>query len=206
MSGMATGQPAGASAQSVSSGALQAMGTGTAPSPQASPPLAPPVAPSIPMAGGESFTPASTPVDAPTTSPPMAPTTGGGVPVAPAVMTGGSWSAPAAPVAGGPVAPAGPLPAYGSDLRPPVVAPPAVASAPTAPVSGAAVAFRTVVPVGGRANGSSGGTGRLPNRSGPGRREFPRAGRCIGGVDCDRSDCRRGLEPGRRTTTPTAHC
>lgn len=139
MSGMATSQPVGASAQSLSSGAMQAMGTGSPP-PQASSPLAPPVAPSIPMARGESLTPASSPVDAATTSPPSAPTTGGGVPVAPAVMTGGSWSAPAAPVAGGTVAPAGPLPAYGSDLRPPVVAPPAVASAPTAPVSGAAVA------------------------------------------------------------------
>ncbi|TVS83329.1 Tat (twin-arginine translocation) pathway signal sequence containing protein [Mycobacterium helveticum] len=138
--GMATGQPASAGAQSLSSGAMQAMGTGSAPPPQASPPLAPPVTPSIPVVGGESFTPAGSPIDAATTSSPLAPTTGGGVPVAPAVMTGGSWSAPAAPVAGGPVAPVGPLPAYGSDLRPPVVAPPAMASAPTAPVPGAPVA------------------------------------------------------------------
>lgn len=140
MSGMTTGQPAGAGAQSLASGAMQAMGAGSAPPPQASPPLAPPVAPSIPMAVAESVTPASHPVAAATSSSPLASSAGGGVPVAPAVMTGGSWSAPAAPVVGGPAAPTGPLPAYGSDLRPPVVAPPTMASAPIAPVSGAPVA------------------------------------------------------------------
>lgn len=151
ISGMATGQPAGAGAQSLSSGAMQAMGTGSVPpmqpigagsvaAPQALPPLAPPAVPSIPMAGSESLTPASGPIDAPTTSAPPASTTGGGVPVAPAVMTGGSWPASAT---GGPVAPAGPLPAYGSDLRQPVVAPPAMVSTPTAPVSGSPVAPTT---------------------------------------------------------------
>ncbi|WP_332909622.1 DUF5631 domain-containing protein [Mycobacterium avium] len=52
-------------------------------------------------------------------------------------MTGGSWSSAAT---GGPSVPSGSLPAYGSDLRPPVVAAPSVPSAPTGPVSGAPVA------------------------------------------------------------------
>ncbi|WP_232066661.1 DUF5631 domain-containing protein [Mycobacterium parmense] len=55
-------------------------------------------------------------------------------------MTGGSWSAPSAPVVSGASVPTGPLPAYGSDLRPPIVAAPATPSIPTAPVSGSPVA------------------------------------------------------------------
>ncbi|AFC56738.1 MULTISPECIES: DUF5631 domain-containing protein [Mycobacterium] len=54
-------------------------------------------------------------------------------------MTGSSWSS-AATVGGGPSIPSGSLPAYGSDLRPPVVAPPSVPSAPAGPISGAPVA------------------------------------------------------------------
>ncbi len=124
ISAMATGQPAGAGAQS--SGAMQATGAGAAPPPQPSPPaLAPPVAPSIPpIAVSESFVPTSNAVDSVTNCSPPASTAGDGVQVASSVMTSGSWSAPAVPVAGGPVASTGPLLAYGSDLRPPVVTPP----------------------------------------------------------------------------------
>nr|WP_156744813.1 DUF5631 domain-containing protein [Mycobacterium sp. 852014-52450_SCH5900713] len=136
-SGMATGQPAGAGAQGLSSGAINAMESGAG-NPQAGPPAGtPPVAPTAPSAGA--FIPAGTPVDAPPPAAPAPPTTGGATPVAP-VMTGGSWSGSAAPVAGGPSVPAGPLPAYGSDLRPTVAAPPAMPAAPTGPVSGAPVA------------------------------------------------------------------
>ncbi len=141
--GMMTGQPAAAGAQSLSAGAMNAMGAGSAPPPQAAPPLAAaPLVPVSPTAGGESIAAAHSSVDTPSTTPatPVVSTSGGAAPVAPAVMTGGSWSAPAAQVAGGPAVPAGPLPAYGSDLRPPVVAPPATPSVPTAPVSGAPVA------------------------------------------------------------------
>ncbi|KCK19030.1 DUF5631 domain-containing protein, partial [Mycobacterium tuberculosis] len=53
-------------------------------------------------------------------------------PVAPTVVTAGPVAVPAAPVVGGSAVPAGPLPAYGSDLRPPVVAAPAVPSVPRA--------------------------------------------------------------------------
>ena len=135
MSGLTTGQPAGASAQALTGGAIEAT-----PPPQAPPSLTPPVAPSIPMANGESFATASSSMDiASMTGGPPASSTGGSVPVAPAVMTGGSWSAPAAPVGSGSSVSVGPLPAYGSDLRPPVTAPPAMPSIP-ASASGAPVA------------------------------------------------------------------
>lgn len=134
-SGMATGQPAGAGAQGISSGTVNAMETGTPQ--QAGPPAGtPPVAPTAPSAGV--FIPQGTPADAAPPPAPAAPAAGT-APVAP-VITGGSWSGPSAPVAGGPSVPAGPLPAYGSDLRPPVTAPPAMLSSPTGPVSGAPVA------------------------------------------------------------------
>nr|WP_156738083.1 DUF5631 domain-containing protein [Mycobacterium scrofulaceum] len=137
-SGMATGQPAGAGAQGISSGAVNALESGSGTPPQAGPPAGtPPVAPTSPSAGV--FIPTGTPADAPPPAAPAAPTTGGTAPVAP-VITGGSWSGPSAPVAGGPSIPAGPLPAYGSDLRPPVTAPPAMPSSPAGPVSGAPVA------------------------------------------------------------------
>ena len=141
--GMATGQPAAAGAQSLSEGAMHAMGPGSAPLPQAPPPLATPPAVSAPaLAGGETIAAAHAPIDTPATTSgtPAASTGGGGVPVAPAVMTGGPVSAPAAPVLGGPAVAAGPLPAYGADLRPPVVAAPAVPTVPATPVSGAPVA------------------------------------------------------------------
>ncbi|WP_156675520.1 MULTISPECIES: DUF5631 domain-containing protein [unclassified Mycobacterium] len=133
-SGMATGQPAGAGAQGLSAGAINAM----EPPPQAGPPAGtPPAAPTAPSAGV--FVPTGTPVDTPPPAAPAPPTTGGAAPVAP-VVTGGSWSGSAAPVSGGPSIPAGSLPAYGSDLRPTAAAPPAMPSVPTGPVSGAPVA------------------------------------------------------------------
>nr|WP_156736898.1 DUF5631 domain-containing protein [Mycobacterium sp. E3298] len=133
-SGMTTGQPAGAGAQGISAGAINAM----EPPPQAGPPAGtPPAAPTAPSAGV--FVPTGTPVDTPPPAAPAPPTTGGAAPVAP-VVTGGSWSGSAAPVSGGPSIPAGSLPAYGSDLRPTAAAPPAMPSVPTGPVSGAPVA------------------------------------------------------------------
>nr|WP_082945351.1 DUF5631 domain-containing protein [Mycobacterium sp. E2733] len=137
-SGMATGQPAGAGAQGLSSSAINAMEPGAA-TPQAEPPAGtpPPVTPTAPSAGV--FIPTGTPADMPPPAAPAPPTTGGAAPVAP-VVTGGSWSGSAAPVAGGPSIPAGPLPAYGSDLRPSGAAPAAMPSVPTGPVSGAPVA------------------------------------------------------------------
>lgn len=136
-SGMATGQPAGAGAQGISSGTVNAMESGAGTPPQAGPPAgAPPVTPTAPSAGV--FIPQSTPADAPP-PPAPAPSTTGTAPVAP-VMTGGSWSGTPASVSGGPSVPAGPLPAYGSDLRPTVAAPSAAPSVPAGPVSGAPVA------------------------------------------------------------------
>lgn len=135
--GMATGQPAGAGAQGISSGAMNAMESGAGAPPQAGPPAGtPPVAPTAPSAGV--FIPQSTPADAPPPPAPAPPATGA-APVAP-VMTGGSWSGTPASVSGGPSVPAGPLPAYGSDLRPTVAVPPATPSAPAGPASGAPVA------------------------------------------------------------------
>lgn len=134
-SGMATGQPAGAGAQGISSGAVNAMESSTPP--QAGPPAGtPPVAPTAPSAGV--FIPQATPADAPPPAAPAPPATGA-APVAP-VVTGGSWSGTPASVSGGPSVPAGPLPAYGSDLRPTVAAPPVTPSAPAGPMSGAPVA------------------------------------------------------------------
>nr|WP_197503787.1 DUF5631 domain-containing protein [Mycobacterium sp. 852014-50255_SCH5639931] len=135
-SGMATGQSAGAGPQALSTNAMNAMEGGSPPAGQTPAPAPPPVAPSVPTAG--SFLGANAPVDTPPApADAAAPGSGGATPVAPAVVTGGSWSAPAVPSASGP---AGPLPAYGSDLRPPVAAPPTMPSGPVGPVSGAAVA------------------------------------------------------------------
>lgn len=136
--GVVTGQPAGAGAQGLSSSAINAVESGAPAAPQAAPPAgAPATGPTIPSTG--TFIPTSTPVDAPSPAAPAPPTTGAPTPVAP-VMSGGSWSGAASPVAGTPSAPAGPLPAYGSDLRASVAGPPAVSSVPTGPVSGAPVA------------------------------------------------------------------
>nr|WP_082946828.1 DUF5631 domain-containing protein [Mycobacterium sp. ACS4054] len=132
-SGMATGQPAGGGAQGISSGAVNAMESGAGTPPQSGPPAGAPTAPSAGV-----FIPQSTPADAPPPAAP-APSTTGTAPVAP-VMTGGSWSGTPASVSGGPSVPAGPLPAYGSDLRPTIAAPPSAPAAPAGPVSGAPVA------------------------------------------------------------------
>lgn len=132
-SGFATGQTTGPGGQALSGGPLNAFDGGAA---QATP-ATPAVAPTVPSAGA--FIAATPPVDAPPAAAPAPMTTGGATPVAPAVMTGGSWSPSAASVSGSSI-PSGSLPAYGSDLRPPVVAPPSVPSAPAGPISGAPVA------------------------------------------------------------------
>lgn len=130
-SGLSTGQATGPGGQAFTAGPLQAMEAGGPQTPQATPA----VTPTVPSAGA--FIPTATPVDAPPVASPAPATTGGGASVAP-VMTGGSWSSPAT-LGGGSSIPAGSLPAYGSDLRPPVVASPSMPSAPAGPVSGAPV-------------------------------------------------------------------
>lgn len=132
-SGLATGQATGPGGQAFTAGPLQAMEAGGPQSPQATPMGTP----TVPSAGA--FIPTATPADAPPAASPAPAAFGGGTSVAP-VMTGGSWSSPAAALGGGSSIPSGSLPAYGSDLRPPVVAPPSVPSAPAGPVSGAPVA------------------------------------------------------------------
>lgn len=133
--GMTTGQPAAAGAQSLSEGATNAMGQGAAPPPQA----ATPVVPAAPVLGGIDSAAAAPDASSSSHAAPAVSTGGGVTPVAPAVMTGGSWSTPAAPVS--PAVPSGPLPAYGSDLRPQIAAAPAaMPSVPSGPVSGAPVA------------------------------------------------------------------
>lgn len=132
-SGLATGQATGPGGQAFTAGPLQAMDSGI---PQA-PPTTPAGTPTVPSAGA--FIPTGTPVDAPPAPSPAPVATGGATSVAP-VMTGGSWSSPPPTLGGASSIPSGSLPAYGSDLRPPVVAPPSVPSAPAGPVSGAPVA------------------------------------------------------------------
>ncbi|VDM89271.1 hypothetical protein MB901379_02844 [Mycobacterium basiliense] len=138
--GMSTGAPAAAGAQSLSAGAMAA--AGEPPPPTMAPPAAPVVPAStiaasgagfahVPDAGVGAAATGPTPIAAPTPD-----VTGGVTPVTP-VMTGAPATGSVAPMVG---APAGPLPAYGSDLRPPIVAPPAASAAPGGPVSGAAVA------------------------------------------------------------------
>ncbi|WP_167526047.1 DUF5631 domain-containing protein [Mycobacterium timonense] len=133
-SGFASGQATGPGGQALSGGPLNAFEGGGPQTPQG----VPAVAPTVPSAGA--FIAATPPVDAPPPAAPAPMTTGGATSVAPAVMTGSSWSSPGASVGGGPSIPSGSLPAYGSDLRPPVVAPPSVPSAPAGPISGAPVA------------------------------------------------------------------
>ncbi|WP_448439685.1 DUF5631 domain-containing protein [Mycobacterium paraintracellulare] len=132
-SGFATGQSTGPGGQALSAGPLNAFDSGAPQTAQG----VPAVAPTVPSAGA--FVAATPPVDAPPPAAPAPMTTGGTTSVAPAVMTGSSWSSSAAPVGGSSI-PSGSLPAYGSDLRPPVVAPPSVPSAPAGPISGAPVA------------------------------------------------------------------
>lgn len=131
-SGLTTGQAMGPGGQAFTAGPIQAMEAGA---PQ-TPPVTSAVTPTVPSAGA--FIAAPPPVDAAPTAAPAPMTAGGSASVAP-VMTNGAWSSPA-PTMGGASVPSGPLPAYGSDLRPPVVAPPSVPSAPAGPISGAPVA------------------------------------------------------------------
>lgn len=129
--GMVTGQPAAAGAHSLSEGAMTAMQSGSVPPPQATPPITtPPVVSAPTMAAGIEAThgPVDTPANTSGAPPASTGTTG---PVAPTVVTAGPVAAPAAPVVGGSAVPAGPLPAYGSDLRPP--------SASSAPSAGGAL-------------------------------------------------------------------
>lgn len=122
--GMVTGHPAAAGAHSLSEGAMTAMQSGSVPPPQATPPITtPPVVSAPTMAAGIEAThgPVDTPANTPGAPPASTGTTG---PVAPTVVTAGPVAAPAAPVVGGSAVPAGPLPAYGSDLRPPSWQPP----------------------------------------------------------------------------------
>lgn len=132
-SGFATGQATGPGGQAFSAGAFNAFDGGAPQTAQG----VPAVAPTVPSAGA--FVAATPPVDAPPPAAPAPMTTGGATSVAPAVMTGSSWSSSAAPVGGSSI-PSGSLPAYGSDLRPPVVAPPSMPSGPAGPISGAPVA------------------------------------------------------------------
>jgi hypothetical protein len=151
MAGMGTptgalaASPAGMGAQGLNPGApmsAPAMGGGTPGGPvQAMASQVPPTAPTFPTAGagtpvtvGETPTPTQAPAAAVPSSPASAAFTS--EPASPMM------AAPS-PVAATPAAPAGPLPAYGSDLRPPTVAappaPPPIAStpsAPSAPISG----------------------------------------------------------------------
>lgn len=132
-SGLATGQATGPGGQAFTAGPLQAMDSGIT----QAPPTTPAGTPTVPSAGA--FIPTGTPVDAPPAPSPAPVATGGATSVAP-VMTGGSWSSSAPTLGGTSSIPSGSLPAYGSDLRPPVVAPPSVPFAPSGPVSGAPVA------------------------------------------------------------------
>ncbi|VBA62291.1 hypothetical protein LAUMK41_05682 [Mycobacterium attenuatum] len=140
--GMMTGQPAAAGAQSLSAGAMHAMDPGSASPAQTPAPLTPPTvaAPTMAAVGIESAAihPAVDAAATPAGPPVMSTGDSGIASVTPAVVTGAPI--PAAPAVSGPAVAAGPLPAYGADLRPPVVAPPAVPSIPAGPVSGAAVA------------------------------------------------------------------
>ncbi|VAZ76484.1 hypothetical protein LAUMK4_03003 [Mycobacterium persicum] len=138
--GMTMGAPAAAGSQSLSAGVMNAAAT---PATQAEPAIAPPTAPMAaapPIATGVAGVPhiadpsASAPAPAPAVSP--APTNA--MTTVSPMFAGGPGTGSVAPVVGS--APVGPLPAYGSDLRPPAVAAPAPSSVPTGPVSGAAVA------------------------------------------------------------------
>jgi Family of unknown function (DUF5631)/Family of unknown function (DUF5632) len=108
-----------------------------------------PTAPTFPTAGtGTPVTVGETPAptQAPATAVPSSP-----APTAYTSEPSSPMMAAPAPVAAAPAAPAGPLPAYGSDLRPPTVAlppsPPPITSTPSAPsgpISGSAPASSAV--------------------------------------------------------------
>lgn len=131
-SGVQAGQPAAAGAQSLAGGAVHAV----APPPQpTAPPAAPHVIPTHAASGDGDF--ASSSHAAAASSAPTVSSSDHYT--APPTVLAAPMSAPAAPVGGAPAMPAGPLPAYGSDLRPMTAAPP-VTAAPAGPVAGAPVA------------------------------------------------------------------
>ncbi|VAZ95034.1 hypothetical protein LAUMK4_03007 [Mycobacterium persicum] len=130
--GMMTGAPAGAGAQSLSEGTIHAA---TEPLAPATPPATAPIAAAPAVATGAAAVPHVPDMSAAAApAPVVSPTAETGMTTVAPVVAGGPAASPIAPVS----APAGPLPAYGSDLRPPVITPPT--AAPVGPVSGAAVA------------------------------------------------------------------
>ena len=130
------GQPAANDAHKFGEGILNATGSA---SPAQAPVVSPVSAPAVASGGESAAVEHASAASSAGSGTPVISTGGGAVPVAPAVVSGAPVSSPMAPVVGTAASPAGPLPAYGSDLRPTVVAAPSV-SAPTAPVSGAPVA------------------------------------------------------------------
>ncbi|MEI7716005.1 MAG: DUF5631 domain-containing protein [Mycobacterium sp.] len=93
----------------------------------------PTATPVVAAANGEAFAPLDGPVDTP--APASAIPMGVVAPMVP-VVAGVSWSTPAAPAVAGPSALTEPMPAYGSDLRPPVAPAPFSPAAPAAPSAG----------------------------------------------------------------------
>lgn len=138
-SGVASGQPLAAGANSLSSGTMNAVENASGPPPAQTMPAAPAAAPASVMSAPH--------VQAVDSAPVEHGSSGGGsaavasaAPVAPvAPVVAGPVAAPAAMGPAAPVAPVGPLPAYGSDIRPPVVSAPPVAG-PVGPVAGTPVA------------------------------------------------------------------
>lgn len=138
-SGVASGQPLAAGANSLSSGTMNAVENASGPPPAQTMPAAPAAAPASVMSAPH--------VQAVDSAPVEHGGSGGGsqavasaapvTPVAPVVA--GPVAAPAAMGPAAAAAPVGPLPAYGSDIRPPVVSAPPV-SGPVGPVAGTPVA------------------------------------------------------------------
>lgn len=138
-SGVASGQPLAAGANSLSSGTMNAVENASGPQQAQTMPAAPAAAPASMMSAPH--------VQAVDSAPVEHGSSGGGsaavasaAPVAPvAPVVAGPVAAPAAMGPAAPAAPVGPLPAYGSDIRPPVVSAPPVAG-PVGPVAGTPVA------------------------------------------------------------------
>lgn len=135
--GVSAGQPAAAGLHSLSSGAINGeIGSLSHPPPPA---MSTPIAPVSTHVGGSPL------IEAPVVehahvgavaAVPASVDSGAGAPMAP--VMGAVGPAPLAPVAA-PSAPVGPLPAFGSDLRPPVVAAPPVSAVASPPLSGVPV-------------------------------------------------------------------
>lgn len=135
-SGLQAGQPAAAGAQSLANGTIHA--AAAPPPPAAEPPqVAPHAIPTLAASGDGAFASnqhgasAATPTQ--TVSSPdhyAAPAT---------TVVAAPMSAPGTPVGGAPAS-AGPLPAYGSDLRPMTAAPPVAPAVQAGPAAGAPIA------------------------------------------------------------------